>query len=191
MLIVSEKKRCVSVFGPFSVPKTVHFNFSQPVLGCTFGVHLVCISFGVHFIATKVNLLLVTSFVYPLLVGAAKNGFICFFVLAANLQHFGTKKQCLALFWLSVHGCIVLFGVKSIFLKGNALLATSFVVLMLIVSDKNSSKSVFGPFWYKKQCILLFRLNVMDFTQFSPNQQCTGCKNNLLKVQNTLLRHFL
>ena len=113
------------------------------------------------------------------------------FRTCSKFAAFWYKKQCFGLFWQSVHGCIVLFGVKSIFLKGNALLATSVVVLMLIVSDKNSSKSVFGPFWYKKQCILLFRLNVMDFTQFSPNQQCTGCKNNLLKVQNTLLRHFL
>ena len=91
MLIVSEKKSCVSVFGPLSVPKTVHFNFSQPVLGCM-GL------FGVHFIATKVKLLLVTSFVYPLLVGTAKNGFISFFVLAANLQHFGTKNSALDFF---------------------------------------------------------------------------------------------
>ena len=90
-----------------------------------------------------------------------------------------------------VHCCMGLIGVKYITFSRKKLLATSFVVLMLIVSDKNSSKSVFGPFLYKKQCILLFRLNVMDFTQFSPNQQCTGCKNNLLKVQNTLLRHFL
>ena len=117
MLIVSEKKRCVSVFGPFSVPKTVHFNFSQPVLGCTFGVHLVCISFGVHFIATKVNLLLVTSFVYPLLVGAAKNGFICFFVLAANLQHFGTKKTVLSTFLAICTWLHCTFWCKVHFLK--------------------------------------------------------------------------
>jgi hypothetical protein len=33
MFKVSEKNSCVSVFGPFLVPKAVHFSFSQPVLG--------------------------------------------------------------------------------------------------------------------------------------------------------------
>ena len=46
MLIVSEKNSCVSVFGPFLVPKIVHFTFSQPLLGCM-GL------FSVHFIATS------------------------------------------------------------------------------------------------------------------------------------------
>ena len=54
--------------------------------------------FGVHFNAINGNLLLATRFVYPLLVGAAKNGFISFFVLAANLQHFGTKNSALDFF---------------------------------------------------------------------------------------------
>ena len=60
MLIVSEKNSCVSVFGPFLVPKIVHFTFSQPLLGCM-GL------FSVHFIATSsCNLFCVV------LVGAAK-----------------------------------------------------------------------------------------------------------------------
>ena len=46
MLIVSEKNSCVPVFGPFLVPKIVHFTFSQPLLGCM-GL------FSVHFIATS------------------------------------------------------------------------------------------------------------------------------------------
>ena len=187
MLIVSEKKRCVSVFGLFSVPKTVHFNFSQPVLGCTFGVHFIWCAFHCH----KSKPTACNKFCVSLARRCSEKRLYMLFRTCSKFAAFRYIKQCFGLFWQSVHGCIVLFGVKSIFLKGNALLATSFVVLMLIVSDKNSSKSVFGPFWYKKQCILLFRLNVMDFTQFSPNQQCTGCKNNLLKVQNTLLRHFL
>jgi hypothetical protein len=52
----------------------------------------------VHFIATKVKLLLATSFVYPLLVGAVKNGFIFYFTLAANLHHFGTENSALDFF---------------------------------------------------------------------------------------------
>jgi hypothetical protein len=55
MLIVSEKNSCVSVFGPFLVPKIVHFTFSQPVLGCM-GL------FSVHFIAKST---VATNFVYP------------------------------------------------------------------------------------------------------------------------------
>ena len=66
----------VLVFGPFLVPKTVHFTFLQPVL------------FGVHFTANCGNSLLATSFGYPLLIGALKNWFICYFALAANLQHY-------------------------------------------------------------------------------------------------------
>ena len=66
----------VLVFGPILVPKTVHFTFLQPVL------------FGVHFTANCGNLLLATSFGYPLLIGALKNCFICYFALAANLQHY-------------------------------------------------------------------------------------------------------
>ena len=46
---VREKQLCIC-FGPFSVPKTVHFTYSPPVI-------------GVHFIATSRNPLLSTNFV--------------------------------------------------------------------------------------------------------------------------------
>jgi hypothetical protein len=61
----------------------VRFIFLHPVLGCM-GL------FGMQFIATDRNLQLANSFVYPLLVGAAKNCIICSFELAAKMQHFGT-----------------------------------------------------------------------------------------------------
>ena len=51
--------------------------------------------FGVLFIAKSKNLQFATSFVYPLIVDALKNCFICYFALAANLQHFGTKNSAL------------------------------------------------------------------------------------------------
>ena len=50
-------------------------------------------AFGVHFIAKSENLLLANKFVYPLILGAAKNCFICYLALAANLKHFGTKNN--------------------------------------------------------------------------------------------------
>ena len=61
---------CVFVFGPVLAQKAVHLTFSQPVLAWM-GL------FGVQFIAISRILLLATSFVYPLLLGAAKNCFIC------------------------------------------------------------------------------------------------------------------
>ena len=47
---------------------------------------------GVHFIATKINELLAISFVYPLLVSAAKTALTAL-AIAANLHHFGTKNS--------------------------------------------------------------------------------------------------
>jgi hypothetical protein len=85
------------LFCTFLVPKAMHFTFSQPVIGC---MKL----FGMHFIAIGVKLLLATSFVYPLIVDALKNCFICYFAFAANLQHFGTKISAMDFFWQSVHG---------------------------------------------------------------------------------------
>ena len=76
MLIVSEINSCVSVLVSFLVPKTMYFTFSQPLLGC------------MELIAISRKLLLATIFVF---VGAAKNCFICYFALAANLQHFVQK----------------------------------------------------------------------------------------------------
>ena len=77
----------LSIFGT----KAMHFTFSQPVIGC---MKL----FNMHFIAIGVKLLLATSFVYPLIVDALKNCFICYFAFAANLQHFGIKNSAMDFF---------------------------------------------------------------------------------------------
>ena len=73
---------------------------------------------------------------------------ICFFALAANLQHFGTNNSALDFFGnLFMADCS--FGVESIVLGKNPLLATSFEVLMLIVSEKNSPVSILVLFLYQ------------------------------------------
>ena len=116
----------------------MHFTFSQPVLRL----------FGVHFITITENLLIETSYVYYLLVDAAKICFISFFALAANLQHFGTNNSALDFFGnLFMADCT--FGVESIVLGKNPLLATSFEVLMLIVLEKNSPVSILVLFLYQ------------------------------------------
>jgi hypothetical protein len=111
LVLFSYQKQCILLlyscfsFWSFFGTKTVHFTFLQPVL------------FGVHFTANCGNSLLATSFGYPLLIGALKNWFICYFALAANLQHYPkwTPTACnyfcgyscvsvLVLFW-----CILLF----------------------------------------------------------------------------------
>jgi hypothetical protein len=76
------------IFGPFLVQKQCILLFSNLYLAAY--DYLVCTS--------KVKLLLATSFIYPLLVGAVKNGFIFYFTLAANLHHFGTENSALDFF---------------------------------------------------------------------------------------------
>ena len=132
----------------------MHFTLFQSVL-------------GVHFIAISRNLLLALSFVYPLLVGAAKHSHICIYAIS-NLQQicifrilyaFSHLQQICSILvpttvlWTFLAICSWLnctFWCRVHFLGKNSLLATSFEVFMLIVSEKNSPVSVLVLFWYQK-----------------------------------------
>ena len=77
--------------------------------------------------------------------------FYILFHTCSKFASFWYWKQCFGLFWQSVNRWIVLFGLKSIAFAKSPLLANSFVVVsMLIVSEKNSCVSVFGPFLVPK-----------------------------------------
>ena len=81
---------------------------------------------------------------------AVKDCCICYIALTKKLQPFGTKNSALDFFG-NVYMAELYFFVSSLLPPSR-----HFGVSMLIVSDKNYFVSVFGPFWYQKQCILLF-----------------------------------
>ena len=144
----SKNKQPCICFGPFLVPKIVHFTLSQPVL-------------GVHFIAISRNLLLALSFVYPLLVGAAKHSHICIYAFS-NLQQICSIMVPKKYFGLFLAICTWLnctFWCKVLFSKKNPLIATIFVSN---VREKQLC-ICFGPFLVPKPCILLFRNLYFDY----------------------------
>ena len=167
-LIVSEKNSSESVFGPFLVPKAVYLTFPQPVLACMG-------HFGVQFIAISRKLLLATSFLYPLLLVAAKNCFIC---ISHSQQICSILAICTWLnctFWCKVH---VQVGKKSprhwLWYKNSSnLLKVGIAYNAIFVAFLSTGTT-------KLVASSVFLLNVMDFTPNNSMQQLTGCEQFLL-----------
>ena len=96
---VIEKQLCICFWSFFGTKNSAFYFFAT----CTWLHGTIKCALHCH----KNNLLLATSFVYPLLVSAAKTALTAL-ALAANLHHFGTKNS--AFYFLAtctwLHGTI-------------------------------------------------------------------------------------